>query len=149
MFTEFVHPNMLQLNKLQISAGQSIVHPFQMSPDVPMEEDFQDPGPSPVATARVEGAHAVRSGEVAKVSIEGDMSEKVGSGEGGASGLGPKQKAVLPGMPIAAMRMLSPTSQTDMSYDDQDDPCAMALDNPTESLEKGQGQLDRIWETRI
>jgi hypothetical protein len=149
MFTEFVHPSMLQLNMLQISANESVAHGLQVAPDLPMEEDIPDAGPFPVATARDEEARAHGSGVVTKVSFEEDISEKVGSGEAGASGLGDKQKAMLPGMPISAMRMLSPTSQTDMNYDDPEDPCAMALDSPQEALQKGQGQLDRHWDTII
>lgn len=92
MFSDFIHPSMLELNKLNILSSPKFVHWYHAAHDLAMEEDLPVAGPSHVAQAGVEEGDPMSSWVVTQEAAKEDMLEKVGSGEAGASGLVQEEK---------------------------------------------------------
>jgi hypothetical protein len=134
MFNEFIHPGMLQLNKLHISSSPRYVHGDHTGPDIPME-DLPMVGPSDEAEAAVEGGGETMSSWRFTLEAAPDVtSEKVESGEPGPSGLVQEEKDNLPGIPMSQRMMFSPASQTETDEVDAGESSAMSVDQPDKGL---------------
>lgn len=139
MFNEFIHPSMLELDKLNISSTPSYVHRYHAPPDIVMEEDFPVVGPSNVGQAGVEEDEFMSSTVVDLEAMTGGMSEKGGSGLAGASQM-VKGEGEQPGMLIPRI-IRSPASQPEVSEADPGKSSAMATDGDDDGLDKRQLQI--------
>lgn len=109
MFSEFIHPSMLDLNQLQISSSPRYLQRSHAAPDVAMEEEVPIAGPSHVVQA------------------EG------GIGEGGVSELVNEVRDERPRM-VMPLMMASPASQTEVDEVEMGESSAMAVDRPQEGV---------------
>lgn len=148
MFNEFIHPSMLELNKLNISSSPTYVHRYHAAPDVVMEEDFPVAGPSNVSQAGVEEDASMDSRVVDLEATTGGMSEEGGSGLASGSQM-VKGEGERPVMLLIPRIIRSPGSQTEVSEADPAESSAMAIDGGDDGLDERQLQPGKVWKTII
>ena len=148
MFNEFIHPSMLELNKLNISSTPTYIHRYHAAPDVVMEENVLVAGPSNVSQAGVEEDASMSSREVDLAATTGGMSEEGGSRLASASKM-VKGEGEQPVMLLIPRLIRSPASQTEVSEVDPAESSAMAIDGGDDGLDQCQLQPGNVWKTII
>jgi hypothetical protein len=142
MFNEFIHPSMLEMNKLNISSSPSYEHRYHVTPDIVMAENFLVSGPSHIVQPGVEEDKLMRARVVNLEAVTRGMSENGGSGLARASQM-VKEDDNRPRM-LIPRRIRSPASQTEVSEADPGESSAMAIDGGVDGSDERQLQPGRL-----